>query len=359
MVSGLAAGFSTCTAPPRPTAVAGAVTQLQDRVDRALADRGAGDINAAHAGLGRERHEVGLELVHVPAADAIGLLGQNHDGAPFRRLVSERGELGRIGEVLLGDAPNGPERGRLAVAERDGPGLVEKERIHVTGRLDGAAGHGQDIEANQAVHPGDADRGQQRADRGRDQGDEERHKHKQRDRPTRIGSEARDRGRREDEDDRHPGEQDVERDLVRRLLSLGSFHQADHVIEEGLALGGGDADLDPVREDLRAAGHGGPVAAGFADHRRRLAGDGGLVHRGHALDHLAVGGNDVACFDQDDVAHLEARAGHEPVGVALASAEELGLGLGAGPAQRVGLRLAAPFRDGLGKVGEQNGEPEP
>ena len=56
---------------------------------------------------------------------------------------------------------------------------------------------------------------------------------------------------------------------------------------------------------------------------------------------------------------LEARAGHKPVGVALAPGEELGLGLGAGPAQRVGLRLAAPFRDGLGEVGEQNGEPEP
>ena len=107
------------------------------------------------------------------AADAILLLGQNHDGAPLRRLVSQRGELGRIGEVLLGDAPNGPERGRLAVAERDGPGLVEQERIHVAGRLDGAARHGQDIEANQAVHPGDADGGQQRADRGRDQGDEQ------------------------------------------------------------------------------------------------------------------------------------------------------------------------------------------
>ena len=56
---------------------------------------------------------------------------------------------------------------------------------------------------------------------------------------------------------------------------------------------------------------------------------------------------------------LEARAGHEPVRVRLGPGEELGLGLGPGSAQRVGLRLAAPFRDRLGEVGEQNREPEP
>ena len=51
-----------------------------------------------------------------------------------------------------------------------------------------------------------------------------------------IGGEARDRRHGEDEDDGQAGEQDVERDLVRRLLPLGAFDQRDHAVEEGRAL---------------------------------------------------------------------------------------------------------------------------
>ena len=76
------------------------------------------------------------------------------------------------------------------------------------------------------------------ADGGRDQADEQRHQHG---RPaTRAaGSHAErerqqgDRG--EQEDDRHAGQQDVERDLVRRLLALGALDQRDHPVEERLA----------------------------------------------------------------------------------------------------------------------------
>ena len=39
--------------------------------------------------------------------------------------------------------------------------------------------------------------------------------------------------------------------------------------------------------------------------------------------------------------------------------QQLGLRLGAGLAQRVGLRLAAAFGDGFGEVGEQHREPQP
>ena len=44
------------------------------------------------------------------------------------------------------------------------------------------------------------------------------------------------------------------------------------------------------------------VAAGLADHRRRLAGDRRLVDRGDALDHGAVAGDRLARLDHDDVA---------------------------------------------------------
>ncbi len=44
------------------------------------------------------------------------------------------------------------------------------------------------------------------------------------------------------------------------------------------------------------------VAAGFADHRRRLARDGTLVHRRGAFDDLAVGGHQIAGLDQHHIA---------------------------------------------------------
>ena len=135
------------------------------------------------------------ELGHVAAADAVFLLGQHDDRAALRRLVGERGELRRIGQFLLGHAAQRHELGRLAVAERDGAGLVEQQRVDVARRLDRAAGHGEHVEAHQPVHAGDADGRQQRADRGRDQRHEQRDQHDDRDRAAGIGGEARDRRR--------------------------------------------------------------------------------------------------------------------------------------------------------------------
>ena len=102
-------------------------------------------------------------------------------------------------------------------------------------------------------------------------------------------------------------------------ISFGVFCRSapstrrDHAVEEGRARRRRDAHHDPVRQHLRAAGHGRAVAADFADDRRRLAGDRGLVDRGHALDHLAVGGDEVAGLDQHDVARPEARCRERPV----------------------------------------------
>ena len=70
-----------------------------------------------------------------------------------------------------------------------------------------------------------------------------------------------------------------------------------------------DPDLDPVGEDAGAAGHGRAVAAALADHGCGFAGDRRFVDRGHALDHLAVGGDQVAWLDQDKVADLELGGG--------------------------------------------------
>ena len=126
-------------------------------------------------------HELGVQRRHLAAADAVLLLGQHDDRAAFRRLV---GEARRAAPHRPARARSTPrhrhELGRLAVAERDRAGLVEQQRVDVARRLDGAARHGEHVEAHQPVHAGDADGRQQRADRGRDQGDEQRDQHEHR-----------------------------------------------------------------------------------------------------------------------------------------------------------------------------------
>ena len=108
------------------------------------------------------------------------------------------------------------------------------------------------------------------------------------------------------EDDRHRGQQDVERDFVRRLLPLGAFDQRDHAVEKRLAGIGGDAHDQPVGQHARAAGDAAAVAAAFADDRRAFAGDGAFVDGGDAFDDFAVAGDELAGFDEHDVALAQA-----------------------------------------------------
>ena len=124
---------------------------------------------------------------------------------------------------------------------------------------------------------------------------------------------------------------------------------------------GGDAHDEPVGEHARAAGHGAPVAAALADHRRALAGDGALVHRGDALDDLAVAGDEVARLHEHEVAARAAAADatSSTARVPPRLGEALGDHVLAGPPQRVGLRLAPSLGHGLGEVREEHREPEP
>ena len=114
---------------------------------------------------------------------------------------------------------------------------------------------------------------------------------------------------------------------------------------------------EPVGEQPRAAGDRRAVAAGLADHGRRLAGDRGLVDRADALDHLAVGRDRLAGGDDDDVALLQLGRGD------VLDAAAVGLPVGGrgrpGRAERVRLGLAAALGDRLREVGEQHGQPEP
>ena len=141
----------------------------EDRVDRALADPEPPTSTPLMRLCAVNGMNLRAKLGDVAAADAVLLLGEHDDRAPFGRLVGERGELRRVGQLRLGHAAQRPELGRLAVAEGDRAGLVEEQRVDVAGRLDRAPRHGEHVEAHQPVHAGDADRREKRADGGRDQ----------------------------------------------------------------------------------------------------------------------------------------------------------------------------------------------
>ena len=152
-----------------------------DAVGGALANRVAVDIDAAHARLRGEGHEDGVRhLVDFPAADAVLLLGQDHDAAPFRRFVRQAGKLRGLGQFLGIDAGGRDEFRRLAVAHRDRAGLVQQQHVHVAGGFHRAAAHGQHVLLHHAVDAGDADGREQSADRGRNQADQQRNQDRDR-----------------------------------------------------------------------------------------------------------------------------------------------------------------------------------
>ena len=163
------------------------------------------------------------------------------------------------------------------------------------------------------------------------------------------------------EDDGQPGQQNRQRQFVRRLLPLGALDQRDHPVDEGRARRGGDPHLDEVGQHGRSAGDGRAIAAGLANDGRGLAGDRRFIDGGDALDDVAVAGNDLAGFDQHDIAQTKVERIHafddaaKVFGIDIA----LGAGVAARAPQSVGLRLAAPFGDRLGEIGEQHREPQP
>ena len=188
--------------------------------------------------------------------------------------------------------PRRGETGGLAVAERDGAGLVQQQRIDVARGFHRAAGHGHHVEAT-AGDAGDADGGQQRADGGGIRSRTAPPAPQSRPCPG-IRHVARDRRGSKHEDQRQSGQQDVERDLVGRLLSLGTFYQLDHAVQER----GARAAVMRTRIQSDSTWVP-PVTAERSPPDTLITGaelarDGRLIDRSHAFDHLAIGRNDVA-----------------------------------------------------------------
>ena len=107
-----------------------------------------------------------------------------------------------------------------------------------------------------------------------------------------------------------PGEQNIQSDFVRCLLPRRAFDQRDHAVEKSFAGIRSDLDLDVIAKNARAAGDGGTIASGFANHGSGFAGDGGFVDRRDAFDNLAVAGNEFSGSDRNQVAGTELGAGN-------------------------------------------------
>ena len=284
-------------------------------------------------------------------ADAFGGAQFDHRFA-FGRLVGHRSEHAAADEFLPVAASGRMECRGLAVADRDGSGLVQQQRVDVAGGLDGFARLGDDVGAQRTVHAGDADGRQQAADGGRNQADEQRDECSDGDVGPHVVGKGFERGANDHENERETGQQDRQCDFVGCFLARGTFDQCDHPIEEALARTCGYLHPNAVGKHLRAARNGAFVAARFADHRRRFARDGAFVDRSEALDDFAVGRHGIAGDAFENIPLFEVRTAdgvYFPV-----RADALGRSILAGLAQAVGLCLAAGLGDGLGEVGEKN-----
>ncbi|MNH17901.1 hypothetical protein D3C79_775880 [compost metagenome] len=159
------------------------------------------------------------------------------------------------------------------------------------------------------------------------------------------------------EDHAQADQQNIQRDLIGRLLTLGAFDQGDHTVQGRLAGIAGDTDQQPVRNQPRVAGNGGPITTGFTNHRRGFTGDCRFVHGGNTFDHFAVTGNHFTGHYLDHIVFAQAGGGdllETARGRATPRTQALATRF-----QAVSTGFAAAFGQGFGKVGKQHGKPQP
>ena len=266
------------------------------------------------------------------------------------------------------DAVGRNELDRLPIAQRDRAGLVEQQHVDIAGGFDRAARHGDDIGLDHAVHAGNADGREQAADRRRNQADQQRDQHRDRDRRSLSGRRRRcrcEKGNSVAQTNRKMivmrGQQDVERDFVGRLLPLGPFDQGDHAVEERFARIGRDAHDEPVGQHACAAGDAAAVAAALADDRALSPVIALSSTEATPSITSPSAGNHSRRLPRSTTSPLRSCAADVGcVRCAVARLGELfGRDIAARCAQRIGLGLAAPFGHRLGEVGEQHREPQP
>ena len=276
-----------------------------DCIRGSLANLETIQIDAGHSGLRAEGHEFAFMLAELASAQSVSFLGEHDDGSPFRSLIRKRRQLGRVGEFLLGDAGGRNETRCLPVSQRDSPGLVEQQGIHVPGSFYRPTGHRQNVVLYEPVHARDPDSGKQPANRGGNQTHQQGDQDENGLRTAGVDRERLQGDYRQQKDDGQTCEQNVQSNFIRGLLPLSPFDQGDHAIQERLAGVGSDLYFDPVGQDARTARDRRAIAAGFANHGSRFAGDCRFVHRRDTLYNFTVRGDEFTRRDEHQVASCQ------------------------------------------------------
>ena len=218
-----------------------------DRTGRALADLAPVDVHTRHPGLGGEGDPLGAgQLALVALAQPVLLLRQDDDGAALGRLVGQRGELGGVRDLGLGGAAS-PARTRTAWRlPRVMVPVLSSSRVDTspaasTARPDMARTLRWTSRSMPAMPIAESSApivvGIRQTSRATSTTIVQVR--------ARVVRERRQGGDREQEDDGERREQDVQRDLVGRLLPGRALDQGDHPVDEGLT--GLRRDLDDDR----------------------------------------------------------------------------------------------------------------
>ena len=96
-------------------------------------------IDSRHAGQRTEGYEFGVERSDVTSPQAVFFFGQHNNRTAFGSFIGQRRQLRGVGQRGFVDAGRGNERGRLAIAEGNGAGLVEQQNVNITRGLYRAA----------------------------------------------------------------------------------------------------------------------------------------------------------------------------------------------------------------------------
>src|SRR5699024_4401980 len=227
----------------------------------------------------------------------------------------------------------------------------EQERIDVAGRFDHLTRFGNDIGTQRTVHSRNADGREQPADSSRYEADEQRYESGHRDVGTHVIRERFQRSANDDEHDGKAGQQDGERDFVRRLLTRGTFHEGYHPVEETFPRACRHLYQNPVRQHFRTACHGAFVASGLAYYRSGFARDGAFVYGCQTFDDFSVSGHGISRHTLEDIALFQLRTADDTY--LSVGGDEFGRRFLTRLAERIGLRLAACLGYRFGEIGEK------
>ena len=168
---------TSCRAPRGDRAAAAPATQRRTESAAPLRDRCARRrVDAAHAGLRGERHELARPRGRAPRRPYAPPRARRSNGPRASRRRGWRAARRRPARSTV-DAGHRDELAARRLPSVIVPGLVEQQRVDVARRLDRAARHRQHVALHEPVHAGDADGREQRADRRRDQADEQGDEH--------------------------------------------------------------------------------------------------------------------------------------------------------------------------------------